>query len=52
MNTELLQQVIADQKAMIQRKDRGMTRLVDVSKHLETKMISVILSGLAAAKKR
>ena len=42
MDTELLQQVIADQKAMIQRKDRGMKRHVDVSKHLKTNMISVI----------
>jgi hypothetical protein len=43
-----LQQVIADQKAMIQRKDRDMTRLFDVSKHLETKMISVIAKSLTA----
>ena len=42
MNADLLQQVIADQRLMISRKDRGMVRHTDINKHLRTNQISVI----------
>lgn len=42
MNTELLQQVIADQKAMIDRRDRGLPRMADTTIHLKSGLISVI----------
>lgn len=42
MNTEILQQVIADQKLMVARKNRGIPRMVNTSKHLNSDLISVI----------
>jgi uncharacterized protein len=42
MNTELLKQVIADQKAMVTQKERGLARMLDFKKHLDTSLISVI----------
>lgn len=45
MDFLILQQVIADQKMMAGRKDRGIKRLTDTSKHLKSDQISVI-SGI------
>jgi uncharacterized protein len=42
MNTELLQQVIADQAAMINRRDKGLPRVVNTAVHLKSDLISVI----------
>ncbi len=50
MNTDLLQQVIADQRLMISRKDRGLIRHTDINKHLRTNHISVITGVRRAGK--
>jgi predicted AAA+ superfamily ATPase len=42
MNSDLLQQVIADQKAMVARKSRGIPRITNTDKHLNSGLISVI----------
>jgi len=42
MNSDLLQQVIADQRAMIDRKDKGIPRLINTAIHLKSDLISVI----------
>jgi predicted AAA+ superfamily ATPase len=42
MNSELLQQVIADQREMATRKGRRLPRHDDVGKHLKSGLISVI----------
>ena len=42
MNTEILQQVIADQKLMISRKNRGIPRIINSAVHLNSNMITVI----------
>lgn len=42
MNTEILQQVIADQKLMVARKSRGIPRNMNIERHLKSDMISVI----------
>jgi len=50
MNSSLLQQVIADQHALIAKKERGITRLTNMSMHLKSGLISVI-SGVRRAGK-
>jgi uncharacterized protein len=45
MESLILQQVIADQKLLAERKNRGFTRLIDLKKHLKSKQISII-SGI------
>lgn len=42
MNTELLQQVIADQKQMVARKSRGIPRKTNIGRHLNSDLITVI----------
>jgi len=42
MNSELIQQVIADQRLMINRKERGLARMVSKEIHLKSGLISVI----------
>jgi uncharacterized protein len=42
MNLLLLQQVIADQKITVSGKERGLTRIVDSTRHLNSGLISVI----------
>jgi len=42
MNTEILQQVIADQKLMISRKNRGIPRIINSAMHLKSNLITVI----------
>jgi predicted AAA+ superfamily ATPase len=50
MNSSLLQQVIADQQALIDKKDRGINRLIDTSMHLKSGLISVITGVRRAGK--
>ena len=50
MNSSLLQQVIADQQALIVKKDRGITRLNNMSMHLKSGLISVITGVRRAGK--
>lgn len=50
MNTDLIQQVIADQRAMISRKERGLPRMVNKDIHLKSKLISVITGVRRAGK--
>lgn len=42
MNTEILQQVIADQKLMVARKSRGIPRKTNIERHLKSDLITVI----------
>ncbi|MEI6433343.1 MAG: ATP-binding protein [Bacteroidota bacterium] len=42
MNSEILQQVLADQKQMVARKYRGVPRMVNLSMHRQSDMITVI----------
>ena len=42
MNTEILQQVIADQKLMVTRKLRGIPRKTNIERHLKSDLITVI----------
>jgi len=42
MNTEILQQVIADQKLMVARKSRGIPRRTNIGIHLKSDLITVI----------
>jgi len=42
MNSEILQQVIADQKLMIARKSRGIPRKMKIGGHLKSDLITVI----------
>lgn len=42
MNAEIIQQLIADQRNSLLRKDRGIIRNIDISKHSNTNLISVI----------
>lgn len=50
MNSSLLQQVIADQQALIVKKDRGIIRMVNMSMHLKSGLISVITGVRRAGK--
>ena len=45
MDSQILQQVVADQRELIKRKKLGIPRQTDVEKHLRSKQISVI-SGI------
>lgn len=42
MNTEILQQVIADQKLMVARRSRGIPRKTNIERHLKSDLITVI----------
>jgi len=42
MNTELIQQVLADQQKAVERRDRGIARRVRVEMHTRSNLISVI----------
>ncbi|MEI6678026.1 MAG: ATP-binding protein [Mariniphaga sp.] len=42
MNSEILQQVIADQKQMVARKSRGIPRKTNLGRHLNSDLITVI----------
>lgn len=42
MDQLIIEQVIADQREMVKRKNRGIKRFIDFSKHLKSKQISVI----------
>jgi len=42
MNTDLLRQVLTDQRQVLARRNPGIPRQVDINKHLKSKQISVI----------